>query len=247
MSKNTRVGENKTNNFGSKMVIETYNSYRDIWVKFIEHGNKVHTTYGKFIEGKVKNPYDRSVYGVGYIGEGKYKCSENNKKTKQYISWSSMLLRCYSEKNLNRNPTYKNCVVCEEWHNFQNFAKWYDENYYEIDGQQMNLDKDILIKGNKVYSPNACLFVPKNINNLFVKSNSSRGNLPIGVTWHRPSKKYTIQLSDCSGYFDSSDEAFMSYKNNKEMLIKEKAIKYKNFIPMDLYTAMLNYKVEITD
>ena len=64
------------------------------------------------------------------------------------------------------------CSVYEGWHNFQNFAKWYEDNYYEIEEEQMHLDKDILVKGNKVYSPDTCVFVPETINGLFVKSNA---------------------------------------------------------------------------
>ena len=82
-----------------------------------------------------------------------------------------MLGRCYNEYNLKRRPTYKGCEVCDEWLNFQNFAEWFDNNYYTIDNEAVCLDKDILIKGNKTYSPEACVFVPITINSLFTKIN----------------------------------------------------------------------------
>ena len=87
-----------------------------------------------------------------------------------------MLRRCYDEKLHKKYPTYIDCKVCEEWLNFQNFAKWYYNNYYEIENEKICLDKDILHKGNKIYSPDNCVFVPNNINVLFVKSDKSRGD-----------------------------------------------------------------------
>lgn len=80
-----------------------------------------------------------------------------------------MLNRCCSGKLHKRESTYINCKVCDEWLNFQNFSEWFKNNYYEVEGQRMELDKDILNKGNKIYSPNTCIFVPHNINNLFTK------------------------------------------------------------------------------
>lgn len=197
---------------------------------------------------------DRTVFGVGFLGRGKYKPKEyGNKETSQYRCWKDMMRRCYDTKYISKNSTYKDCIVCEEWHNFQNFAKWYDDNYYEIDGQKMSLDKDIIKKGNKVYSPEFCVFVPQRINTLFIKSNSIRGNLPIGVTYHKG--RYIARIRDGSkdrklislGSFDNEIDAFNSYRRAKEKLIKDVANIYKNKIPEKLYNAMINYCVEIND
>ena len=92
-----------------------------------------------------------------------------------------MLTRCYSDKYKKKKPTYEDCKVYEELLNFQNFAKWDSENYYEIEGETMCLDKDILVKHNKIYSPETCVYVPNTINVLFTKSDKIRGNTPIGV------------------------------------------------------------------
>ena len=116
----------------------------------------------------------------------------------------------------------------------------------------MCLDKDILSKGNKIYSPNTCIFVPQNINILFTKRNKSRGNLPIGVCYHKQDGKY---MSKCSfgdgqkylGCYDTPQEAFQIYKEYKEKYIKEVADKYKEYIPQKLYETMYNYEVEIDD
>lgn len=158
-----------------------------------------------------------------------------------------MLNRCYSGKY----PTYEDCYVCEEWLNYQNFAEWFYQNYYEVDNEIMNLDKDILYKGNKVYSPETCVFVPQRINTLFIKSNKIRGDLPIGVT--SKNNKFMTRCKNGQnekiylGTFNTIEEAFKSYKEYKEKLIEQTANEYKEFIPYVLYEAMCNYEVEIND
>jgi hypothetical protein len=214
ISPEKRIGMIGKNTYGSSMEVVEYINSSNIWVRF-EKGNLVHTSMTAFCRGDVKNVYDRSVYGIGFLGEGKYKVSINQKRTPQYQTWQTMLQRCYSEKLHKRQPTYKDCYVAEEWHNFQNFAAWYDENYYEIEGEVMSLDKDILIKGNKIYSPEKCIFVPKRINSLFLKSDKSRGNLPIGVSFDINRKMYTAcctfnERNVHYGLYDSPEEAFKS-------------------------------------
>ena len=191
MSKLDKIGEKGINTFRSKMIIVKYRNAHNIDVFFPQYDcvvrNKQYTT---FKNGKIKCPYERRYYGVGYLGEGNYKVCENGKHTKVYKTWHSMLERCYSDKCQEKNPTYKNCSVTEEWHNFQNFAKWYSENFYEIEGERMCLDKDILVKHNKIYSPETCMFVPITINSLFVKRDSKRGYNPIGTT--STNNKYVV-------------------------------------------------------
>ena len=128
-----RIGEERVNSFGSKMVIVEYRKYSDIDVYFPEYDWIVkNRQYSDFKKGKIKCPYDRNVFGVGYLGEGKYKTTENGKKTKCYRTWYDMLRRCYDEKNLKRNPTYIDSEVCDKWLNFQEYGKWFEGNYYEI-------------------------------------------------------------------------------------------------------------------
>ena len=251
--KNERIGEENYNNFGSKMKIIAYNSNRDILVEFQDkYKAKVYTMYSQFERGQVANPYDKTVYNIGYLGEN-YKY---NKKI--YDEWIQMFQRCYDPYYLNKKPTYRDCIVCEEWHNFSNFAKWYEENYYEIPNERMALDKDILVKGNKIYSPETCIFVSQRINLLFVKKDSCRGNFPIGCDFHKNSNKIRVRCNiienkkikrKCLGYFsiDKPFKAFTCYKNFKENYIKEVANEYKDLIPQKLYEAMYRYEVEIND
>lgn len=246
-----RVGEQNINGFGNIMTIIEYKNAKDITVQFND-GYVTKTNYSQFKNGSVQNPLDKSIYGVGYLGNGKYQCSKNNKHTKAYIKWHQMMGRCYNKIYKSEHISYVDCTVISEWHNFQNFAKWYDENYYEITGEEMNLDKDIIIKGNKLYSPKTCVFVPQSINKLFTKRQNYRGNSVIGVYYSEKYNKYTCSCSikggrKSLGTFNSEIEAFNAYKLYKEQVIKLAAEEYKLFIPKILYDALLNYQVEITD
>ena len=248
---NNRVGEINYNKNGTKMIIIKYNSYNDIIIEFQdEYRIKVNTRYGDFKKGNVKNPYDKTTLNIGYIGVGKY---SHKTHKKIYEEWRQMFQRCYDPYEINKRPTYIDCIVCEEWHNFQNYAQWREENYYEAFNEIMCLDKDILIKGNKIYSPQTCIFVPKRINILFTNRKNDRGDLPIGCV--KQDDKIRVRCNTIEnknkhlGYFPINQviEAFTCYKNFKENYIKQVANQYKPYIPIKLYEAMYNYKVEITD
>lgn len=258
-----RTGEENYNNFGALMKIAEYTCCDDIWVEFQDkYKEKVHTTYQNFKKGNVKNPYDKTVYEVGYLGEGKYKSKKDGKLTNAYKTWVSMIQRCYDPYELNKYPTYIDCYVCKEWHCFQNFAKWWEENVYNCDNERLHLDKDILFKGNKIYSPETCILVPERINVLFVKCNKARGKYPIGVS-EDINKKYGYKklYSSCSvlengkrkkknlGRFPLNRpfQAFYTYKIFKENYIKQVAEEYRGLIPNKLYNALCSYKVEIND
>lgn len=161
-----------------------------------------------------------------------------------------MLCRCYSHKYQEKKPTYIGCYVCEEWLSFSNFKEWFDNNYRE--GYQ--LDKDILVKGNKIYSPETCCFVPQEINQLLIKCNGSRGQHPLGVSYHSQLNKFQVRMRISNigknlGLFNTANEAFQAYKTAKEAHIKEVATEYytKGKINERVYQALMKYEVEITD
>lgn len=164
-----------------------------------------------------------------------------------YKQWSAMLGRCYSDYVHSNQKTYKSCKTCNEWHRFSNFFKWYKLNY--VDGYM--LDKDILFKGNKLYSPDTCCFVPNDINIIFSHKTKQR-SLPVGVKMDKACKKYVARINKGNkqihiGTFSTSEEAFLAYKQAKEDYIKEVANKWKNRIAPNVYDAMMRYEVEITD
>lgn len=247
-----RTNEKAYNKFGSLMIISNYRGANDIDVYFPEYNWTFYNTiYKDFKNGHIKCPYEPRFSGVGYIGEGKYKMCENGIETQSSIIWCSMLQRCYNSNNLLKCSTYNDCYVCDEWLNYQNFAKWYNDNYYTVNDEIMCLDKDILYKGNRIYGPDTCIFVPTKINNLFTKCNKSRGGYPIGVSFYN--NKY---IATCSngygnnkklGRYNTIEEAFNVYKEYKEYIIKQIAEEYKEFIPFILYEALCSYEVDITD
>ena len=133
------------------------------------------------IKGQIKYPYHRSVYGIGYFGNGKYSARANNQKTEEYSKWFSMFVRCYDEKFQEKQPTYIGCSVSDDFCNFQNFAEWYNKNKYEC-RYPLELDKDFLYEGNKEYSPSTCCLIPKEINSL--------------INWKRHDKAVMKRLYD---------------------------------------------------
>lgn len=252
-----RIGKENINHHGYKMKIVEYNDSNNVIVEFQdEHKARVHTTYQHFGFGDVKNPYSKSVLGIGMIGV-KYPSTVNNKHTKEYIAWRSMLVRCYDSKYKQDFPTYSDVVCCEEWLYFENFYEWLhnQENFNKwLNGDKWAVDKDILVKGNKVYSPEKCCLVPYNINALFVRQDNSRRNLPIGV--HE--RKYGYQAiysnpythkAEAIGRRKTIEETFDIYKAHKENVIKQVAQEEynKGNITKECYEAMMKYEVEITD
>lgn len=185
----------------------------------------------------------KTVFNIGYFGNGKYKKSTH---LKFYNFWQQMLRRCYDKKYHLTRPTYIDCIVDERWHNFQVFAEWCENNYIT----DFCLDKDILFKGNKIYGPDTCCFVPQEINSAFNKSKITRGIYPIGVSLH--GKNFRITLSKFGnkltfGTYQTIEEAFKIYKIEKEKYSKELAEIWKDKILEKTYNSLINYQVEITD
>lgn len=241
-TKKQRIGEIKKNRKGVKMTIQQYMNNKNCVVEF-ENGELKKTTYWQFRTGQVKsNTSDE------YITDAE-NTDKNGKYLKSYITWENMRTRCNNKNYLEKNPTYINCKICEDWKKYSNFKKWFNENYYEIDDEKMCLDKDILVKGNKLYSPETCIFVPVQINTLF-KSHMKNNNLPTGV--NKMDNRYVVigveeGKSKNLGTYDTVQQAFDTYKKYKENLIQDVAEQYKDKIPKKLYDSMLNYKIEIND
>lgn len=183
--------------------------------------------------------------GIGYRGSENVDC-----KSESYLKWHDMLCRCYNEKFHLRQPQYMGCTVCEEWLNYSNFKVWYDKN--KIRGMELDLDKDILFKGNKVYSPETCCFVPHTINTLFLSRKEARGDYPIGVSYEKEKKKFRAAMAFMGeqiklGTFDTAEAAFARYKEYKEDFIQDLAEQYRDVIPHKVYEAMMGWKIEIDD
>lgn len=242
-----RIGERRIMNCNKWCEIIEYNNANDVIVRF-DSGFETKCQYHQFKIGNIKDKFASTVCSKGIIGD-EVTIDNYGNQLPSYKCWYSMIHRCY-DKHLKRDKSYINCEVCEEWLHYSNFKKWYDKNYYEIERENMCLDKDILIKGNKIYSPNTCIFVPNRINVLFAKSDSTRGKLPIGVSKYNNKYKSYILIDGKQkhlGVYDNKIDAFNSYKIAKENEIKRIADYYKENIPNKLYLAMYNWKVEIDD
>jgi hypothetical protein len=189
------------------------------------------------------------MYGRGYHG-----LLYKNSKDEAYVKWRNMMSRCYSPAVHENQPDYEDCEICEEWKNFSNFKLWYDENVLPLKAWKtsFDIDKDILFKGNKYYSPDNVSLVPMVINKLFISSIKSKRDLPLGVWWDKEKKKYRSEMNFMGksiklGTFDTVEEAFARYKVYKEDFIKDMAEQYKDKIADRTYQAMMNWVVEITD
>ena len=240
-----RLYEEKYSKQGCLMKIVEYNNTADIVIEFQdEHKIRVKTTYGNFKLGSIKNPYHPTVHGVGMTGN-KHPTTINGRNTREYDTWASMLQRCFKTQLKEKQPAYKNFY---EWlHSQPNFEKWYN-------GKRWALDKDILNKGNKIYSPENCCLIPQNVNCLFLKREAERGEYPIGVSYKNQGfvascrNPFTNKREEF-GYYSTPERAFQEYKAHKEIIIKRVAeIEYeKGNITKECFEAMLNYEVEIDD
>ena len=185
------------------------------------------------------------VYDVGINDKNGFKGS------KEYNLWLSMLGRCYSPLFLNNNPTYRDCYVSDGFKTFSKFYNWCQEQVgFNID--DFELDKDLLIKGNKIYSESMAVFLPRSINIVLSKRNRSRGELPIGVSFYKRHGLFESYISIDGkkkhlGRYSCKLEAFNAYKREKEKHIKRLAMDYRSSIDPRAYTALMQYTVEIND
>lgn len=183
-----------TNNCGYLKVIE-YTNYKEVVVEFIATGYTTTVQVKSILMGSVKDRLAPSVCGVGYMGVGAHGAYCDGKVSPAYVSWKSMMNRCYNGKFQKRSPTYQGCTVDDRWHNFQNFANWFNINHK--DGYQ--LDKDILISGNKLYSPETCILVPASVNCFISSSTAPNSKYPIGVNYDKYMRGFKASCCDSSG------------------------------------------------
>ena len=228
-----------------------YNDKRNVEIRFLKTGYETTVELGSIRNGEVKDRYLPSVFGVGMVG-AKYPVSEGGVRTKEYDLWCSMLRRCYSDGFRKKQPTYKDCEVSDKFKSYEYFYEWCHKQIgFGVEG--FELDKDLLVKGNKVYSESTCVFLPSEINTLLVKRENMRGEHLIGVCWHNTSKSFVARVNknkgkqEHLGYFTTEIEAFNTYKQAKESFVKEQAEKWKGQIDERAYLALINYEVHIDD
>lgn len=236
----------QTRKWGQAEVIHKDGCKR-ITVRFLNTGYTTLCQSSRLRRGQVKDLLAPNIAGVGYFGVGPHKERINGKTNPAYKTWSSMIRRCY--KSGTRHYRYygdKGVTVCEDWHNFQNFAEWFDENYIE----GYSLDKDILSGGAKQYSPQNCVFVPQRINALLVGADFGDGRFRKGYFKVNGYDRCRVKVNidgrpTFFGGYSSPQEAFMVYKREKEAFIQKVAQAEfdKGTLPEPVYNALMAWEI----
>lgn len=245
------VGKVFSTNFCGDLVVLEYHRHNHVVVKFLETGYITTVSMGNLRKGNCRDKLLPMVFGVGIVGDEITRTSTGT-HTKEYALWVNMLSRCYNVKVKNKSQKYSTCKVSENFKYFPYFKEWCNKQIgFGKEGWQ--LDKDILIKGNVLYSEHTCTFIPQEINKLFTMRESKRGDYPLGV--HKVvsvKEQYQAQFWKDSklqylGQFDTPEQSFLAYKQQKELRVKEVANKWKEQIDVRVYEALMNWVVEISD
>lgn len=215
--------------------------------KFIERPSKV---LGR---RKDKLLYGIGVFDVDYAASYKSEITGKVIRCPYYVKWVSMFTRCYSTRQQRLQPTYQGCSVSPDWHHFSDFKSWMQQQSWE--GKE--LDKDVLVRGNKVYGPSSCIFITRDLNMLLHKKSKDRGNgVSDGVYYHKSKNEYRPQLSiegknKILGYCKSDKEAAVIYNTAKAKLIMKNAedvnagSDYSEYDKVRLVASLTSYAEEL--
>lgn len=253
----------KTNSSGVCTVIKYENS-KNVYVMF-EDGTFVKASSSNIRAGSVKNPNKPNkpsiLFGVGindfelvHRHPSSERVGGKTVSDKKFLMWQAMLARSFSNYAKRLRPTYEDVSCIESWKTYSNFYKDIS-NLHGFDKaleEGWALDKDILIKGNKVYSPETCCFVPPEINGCFALRSLNRGDLPLGVSRNEYGLPYKARCRYDGkrisiGNYKTPEEAFEAYKVVKKKEILRLAEKWKGKIDGKVYEALIQWKIEITD
>ena len=246
-----RNGMQVLTHYGELATVEAYHGCHEVDIIF-ENGERATVDWADFKAGRVRNAYTPTILGKGYLGKGPH-----SRKThlKEYEIWAHMLERCYSPLLKKRAPGYEGVTCCDRWHNFQHFCEdihAYGQNIYDKDAKY-ELDKDLLVPGNKVYCPERCCLLPTELNGMLTQATRSRGELPIGVwrDYDRGGYRAGFSKKDCthtSGQrFKTPEEAFAWYKREKEAYVRERTEVWSDKLAPNVIEALFAWRVHITD
>lgn len=194
------------------------------------------------------NKMSKLIYGIATNSKGKYKATcSGNKITEAYSAWQNMLRRAYCPKYHAISPTYIGCSVSDEWLEYQEFAEWFENHEYSNHGYQ--LDKDLLIPDNKIYTPDRCAFVPSQLNKLLIDCGNTRGQYKQGVSFYKGNSKFVARISINGkkkhlGYFETELDAYCTYKKEKEENVKRMANLWRDNIADEVYHALMRWELE---
>lgn len=228
-----------TMNCGAELEVLNYNNATDILIQFTDKLSlpfKAHI--GNIRKGEYKNKYQPYLYGVGYEGIGKY-----SYKTDKFAarSWRGIITRGYSVIERLERPTTEDVTVCEEWHNFQNFAEWATQQKgYGIKG--FEIDKDLLILNNSNYSPETCCYIPREINTRLPKRYASHDK----VYYYKQEglyKAYYTEADNKRKSIQGTDKEALAYERKVILnrIIKEISTKYFPYLDEAVIKRLSNY------
>jgi len=189
-----------------------------------------------------------TVFGVGF-NDVVFRTAIGGKHIWQYSLWVSMLKRCFDAKFKQLQPTYEDVTCCDEWLSFANFLGWVNKQVgYKGAPVGFELDKDIIVKGNKIYSPDVCSFVPAAVNSLLNDHGASRGEFPVGVCFDKSRGKFMACLNCFGrqkhlGRYNTIEAASFVYKTAKEAQIKIVATQYKDVLSPAVYESLMNWEI----
>lgn len=243
-------------NVGDILVSKTYGIYEitaknedRIFVKFHNTGYECDFNRTVLYGNQVKDYMQPTVFGVGYLGEPTINDCDPTKLLIIKL-WRGMFSRCYDVKKLNERATYRDCTINKEWHSLANFKRWclsqFDAGHYQSGWE---LDKDLLVRGNKVYGPDTCCFLPERLNQLQqVKKDSEYNWLP-GVNFDKARGKFKAEVNfDSVRHYlprrETELESFLDYKELKEKLVQADAENWKDKIHPSAYESLKNYSLD---
>ena len=245
-----KVGERFKTNQGCECIVLEYNTAFDVVVQFQDdHGYIKSVRTGDLRRGEVANPFFRSVFGIGYYGTDTNSPTGYKANSREHMFWKGAMERCYSEASHKRSPTYIGCDVDERWHNFQNFAEWcqWQVGFNEKGWQ---LDKDLLggITAGRVYSPDCCIFVPQEINTLFIIPTTKADDLPTGVNFCKDRGNYQAGCGaggyrKALGRFKTPELAYEAYMAYKKIRVSELIDLYADRVDVRLVSKLNEFLV----
>ena len=187
--------------------------------------------------------------GVGF-NDVQFQIRVDRKLIWQYHLWASMLERSFSDKFKTEHPSYMDVTCCDEWFSFANFLEWVNKEVgYSGKQDGYQLDKDLIIKGNKTYSPDVCSLVPQAVNSLLTDHGAGRGEFPVGVTFDKGRGKFRACLNCFGrhkhlGYYTTIESASFAYKTAKEAQIKIVATQYKDFLKPAVFESLMSWEIQ---
>jgi hypothetical protein len=239
-----KVGTRFTNSIGETVTILEDVDYKQVKFRF-DSGTEGIVEYQHLKNLEFYDWMAPSVCGVGYLGAPIQRKGGTSKLL--YSRWSAMLQRCYDDSD--RNKTYEGAIVCDEWHNFQNFAKWI-KSQRNGETKGWHLDKDVIVRNRgKLYSPETCICIPVEINSTVTSLGRKQGNCKsLGVWYDKKSNSYVAacawdKIKHELGRYKTEAAAYLKYKETKEWVVKNLAEKYKSELDPRAYEALLKWEL----